>query len=235
MRVIISAINFSILQWIGVRLCRDEDPGRVRIVARRSLTRAETIANEDVDLSDPRPIWLWSLERWAWPMTGWWSPIRTIPRPGRIALSALALWACAALLVLGMIVVRDRGNPEEDGAAGDKITLGLTRHLGDAARRSRCGECAQPGDEFVAAAEVRDPSGGARGIRVYLDQVAVASCADCSSLSFRISSPGRYVVVAVRIASGRPCLIDGATGLDGDLASIAQCGARVATSEVEAR
>lgn len=213
-RIGLSALNLLVLRWLGLRLARVEDPGRGRVWvrARRSLSRAETITTDDVDLASARPVRRWELRR-------------ERPILGRLAP------ALGALLVLGAIVARVVRSDGE--ATPGRTTLAVARTPGEDARRSRCGECAQPGDAIVAT--TRGP-GFPGGIRVYRGgtPAPVVSCAGCSSLSFLIPSVGRYLVVGVGMPTGDPCPLDD-VGADGDLARLAACGAEIATSEIEAR
>lgn len=235
-RIAAVVVNFLILQWLGLRLRRAEDPGRVWITARRSLSQAETITTDDVDLSSARPVRRWTLEGGAWPMTGWWSPIRKVRWSADSAIDSAIMLAIGVLLAFLAFAAHawSLGRQDDEGRGGP--TLALTRHSGDAARRSRCVECTQPGDVVAVAISVPVPDlsrGGVRVIRAYLDEEPIASCADCSSLSLRIPSIGRYVVVGAWTPDGSCRLDEGR--LDGDLARLAKCDAGVATSEFQAR
>jgi hypothetical protein len=72
--------NFLVLQWFGVRLARVEVPGRMRVVARRAVRAGQLVTAADVDMSTAEPVRRWTLLRWVWPLTGWWSAYRWIAR-----------------------------------------------------------------------------------------------------------------------------------------------------------
>lgn len=73
----LGALNFLVLQWLGVRLAR--------VVERReagSLTPCGTIQIA-TDITGSKRHWKtvrWTLLRWIWPLTGWWSTYRWIAR-----------------------------------------------------------------------------------------------------------------------------------------------------------
>lgn len=79
----LGALNFSVLQWFGVRLQAEVDVFVVEVVTGD--------VTELLTLPQPRGRWWsrncprdgavsWSLLRWVWPLTGWWSPYRWIAR-----------------------------------------------------------------------------------------------------------------------------------------------------------
>jgi hypothetical protein len=70
-------LNFVVLQWFGVRLQAEFDP--------TGLPRRDGVIVVDVgrwwSRYAPRGVPItWSLLRWVWPLTGWWSPYRWIVR-----------------------------------------------------------------------------------------------------------------------------------------------------------
>jgi len=75
-------LNFLVLQWFGVRL-------QAEIAT--WLTIDVATGEFPTDSRPPRGRWWsryaprdgrvsWSLLRWVWPLTGWWSPYRWIVR-----------------------------------------------------------------------------------------------------------------------------------------------------------
>lgn len=73
-------LNFLVPQWFGVRLQAAFDladlprsnPGSREVVVRLGRWWSSE-APRGVPIS-------WSLQRWVWPLTGWWSPYRWIVR-----------------------------------------------------------------------------------------------------------------------------------------------------------
>jgi hypothetical protein len=80
-------LNFLVLQWFGVRLGRvfewTESDG-VRITAQpmdqRSDGQIAGIAAGPGHLRDRGARTRWTILRWVWPLTGWWSDYRWIAR-----------------------------------------------------------------------------------------------------------------------------------------------------------
>lgn len=72
--------SFLVLQWFGVRVERVEVPGRIRVVTRRAVRAGQLVTDASVDMSTAEPVRRWSLLRWVWPLTGWWSDYRWIAR-----------------------------------------------------------------------------------------------------------------------------------------------------------
>jgi hypothetical protein len=75
-------LNFLVLQWFGVRLARvyvavQIDRGIDHVAAVRG--GGYSVARR-VDLSPDRIPHGWTLQRWVWPLTGWWSPYRWLWR-----------------------------------------------------------------------------------------------------------------------------------------------------------
>ena len=76
-------VNFVVLQWFGVRL-----QAEVNVFVVEVVVAGDT---EQCELPQPRGRWWsrhaprdgrvsWSLLRWVWPLTGWWSAYRWIAR-----------------------------------------------------------------------------------------------------------------------------------------------------------
>jgi len=73
-------LNFLVLQWFGFRLQAEIDT-RLAI---------DVVTGEELPLYHRGRWWsryapregrvTWSLLRWVWPLTGWWSPYRWIAR-----------------------------------------------------------------------------------------------------------------------------------------------------------
>lgn len=76
----IGMMNFLVLQWFGVRVARVYVPGRMWFTARREVHAGQLVTDVDVDTSTGRPVLRWTLQRWVWPLTGWWSDFRWIAR-----------------------------------------------------------------------------------------------------------------------------------------------------------
>lgn len=79
-RTWIGALNFFILQWFGVRLAR-----RFVIVQKNLQTCHVSIGSDGAapvaykcDLCEV-PLG-WTIVRWVWPLTGWWSEYRWLRR-----------------------------------------------------------------------------------------------------------------------------------------------------------
>lgn len=80
-------LNFVVLQWFGVRLCASFEPLTVEAVTPGDRLLADSLGIE-ARLSTgrwwsrhapPRGTSVrWSLLRWIWPLTGWWSEYRWI-------------------------------------------------------------------------------------------------------------------------------------------------------------
>jgi hypothetical protein len=75
----IGLLNFLVLQWFGVRLARVTErrpiPGDIVgawLVVNGDITRDEYLCRS-VTVG-------WTLLRWVWPLTGWWSDFRWIAR-----------------------------------------------------------------------------------------------------------------------------------------------------------
>ena len=67
-------LNFLLLQWFGVRLCASYDEQLIAVdVIRPGRWWSRCAPPRDVPVS-------WSLLRWVWPLTGWWSEYRWIAR-----------------------------------------------------------------------------------------------------------------------------------------------------------
>lgn len=67
-------LNFLVLQWFGVRLCASYDEKLLAVDAIRPGRWWSPYA-------PPRGVGVsWSLLRWVWPLTGWWSDYRWIGR-----------------------------------------------------------------------------------------------------------------------------------------------------------
>jgi hypothetical protein len=235
LRIAAAAVNFLFLQWLGIRISRVEDPGRVWIAARRSLSQGETVTTDDVDLASARPMRRWAILRQIWPMTGWWGPIRPIRSIGPVIdsmlASAMALATGAALGTCAYLLRSPAEGRSSAETSGDpKITI--TRRPGIAAERSRCRDCIQPGDRITAAVASRGPD--RTSIRVYRGDAVIASCDGCASLSFQISSIGRHVVVGSSTSVGAISCSPDEGSFDKDLAILLECG-RIATSNLEAR
>lgn len=73
-------LNFLVLQWFGVRLARVEVPGVMRARTRRPVRAGELVTEHNVDMATAEPVRRVRLQRWVWPLTGWWSPQRWIAR-----------------------------------------------------------------------------------------------------------------------------------------------------------
>ena len=70
-------LNFLFLQWFGVRLARGHRE------VQRALTLEELAPTWGYGpryVTETRPCW--SLLRWVWPLTGWWSGYRWIAKRG---------------------------------------------------------------------------------------------------------------------------------------------------------
>lgn len=80
----LGALNFLVLQWFGLRLARVYK----RVPLREDLLGA-SLEMLGVIVRDERPHRLvpigWSIVRWAWPLTGWWSPYRWIAKRGGLS------------------------------------------------------------------------------------------------------------------------------------------------------
>lgn len=61
-------LNFVVLQWFGVRLAKVEYE---RVFIRRT---------DGTVLVDDEQQPGWTILRWVWPLTGWWSDFRWIAR-----------------------------------------------------------------------------------------------------------------------------------------------------------
>lgn len=86
-------LNFLVLQWFGVRLQRayrmvhDIPAGEFAGVLESTLYNVMAKCY-GVEAAGPAPKSYpltrvrdgWSLRRWIWPLTGWWSPYRWISR-----------------------------------------------------------------------------------------------------------------------------------------------------------
>lgn len=85
----LGALNFLLLQWFGVRLARvyQRVPVQEDLVG-MSLEAFGIITREQ------RPHRLipigWSVMRFVWPLTGWWSPYRWIWKRGTVTVTAIA-------------------------------------------------------------------------------------------------------------------------------------------------
>jgi hypothetical protein len=84
-RSTLGVFNFLVLQWFGVRLGRalpgNLIPGPYRIADVDSMDAAAAHGFATGDVVHIRPTGRWSLLRWVWPLTGWWSRYRYIHRP----------------------------------------------------------------------------------------------------------------------------------------------------------
>lgn len=74
-------LNFLVLQWLGLRLTAGWDAHTWAPDVGRWWSR---------HAPDPRAPVRWSLLRWVWPLTGWWSPYVRIGRRPRGVRSWLA-------------------------------------------------------------------------------------------------------------------------------------------------
>lgn len=76
-RTSIETLNFLVLQWFGVRLLRviESPHGRVTVLSASPGfdAAAEVVSAVGGKLS-------WTLLRWVWPLTGWWSEYLWIAR-----------------------------------------------------------------------------------------------------------------------------------------------------------
>jgi hypothetical protein len=86
-------LNFLVLQWFGVRLARSfrlvhdipdgEFPAALESVLYNVMAKCYAV---DVIGPPPKSYPLrrvpngWCLQRWIWPLTGWWSPYRWLWR-----------------------------------------------------------------------------------------------------------------------------------------------------------
>lgn len=72
-------LNFLVLQWFGVRLARitEQRPIPGDMVGRFLVAMGDIT----VDQYRCRTVTVgWTVLRWAWPLTGWWSAYRWIGR-----------------------------------------------------------------------------------------------------------------------------------------------------------
>jgi hypothetical protein len=68
-------VNWCVLQWFGVRLARQVEH---RPCWTRSLEAGEVVRPGDIELRSV-PVG-WTVQRWIWPLTGWWNDYRWIAR-----------------------------------------------------------------------------------------------------------------------------------------------------------
>lgn len=106
------------------------------------------------------------------------------------------------------------------------------RHERTSITRSRCDECAQPGD--VIKISVRGPSRLVRGVAVYRDDGFIKGCVGCDDLSVIADSLGRYAIIGFQMDQDHECTLPCA-GFDADAAALQRCGAFLATSEIVVR
>jgi hypothetical protein len=78
---VLNALNFVVLQWLCVRLERMTMPGVWHMEVLRGVRGGQLVTTDDVDTNSAKPAHRWSLFRWIWPLTGWWSPLVWIARP----------------------------------------------------------------------------------------------------------------------------------------------------------
>jgi hypothetical protein len=86
----LALLNFLVLQWFGVRLARSRARCDVRNEWRMPIGSRCLFVHRDqvhhsrvVEWCDGGEILQWySLLRWVWPLTGWWSDFRWIARRG---------------------------------------------------------------------------------------------------------------------------------------------------------
>lgn len=75
----LAVLNFVVLQWFGLRLARVKlPPGVIGYRVTRRVQAGELLTFSDVTGAG-RCQW-WTLLRWIWPLTGWWSDYRWIRR-----------------------------------------------------------------------------------------------------------------------------------------------------------
>ncbi len=73
----LGVLNFVVLQWFGVRLCRItwfEEPFQDLHAAQRALR--DGIGGERMQSTR------YAMLRWIWPLTGWWNEYRWIAHRG---------------------------------------------------------------------------------------------------------------------------------------------------------
>lgn len=154
-----------------------------------------------------------------------------------LAIVVVTMFVLSWMLIVGMpLWDMLRQDPASRVSAWDMLThqadptgtLQLRRLPGEAARKSRCVECTQPGDTML----VRGPH--VTSIRAYLDRQLVAACDGCDSLALPIASMGPYVVLGLLFRDGEDCAL-GWRSLDEDKAALFACGARVIESRFESR
>lgn len=74
-------LNFVVLQWFGVRLCASFEPELVCEVVVQGDFPAAPVGRWWSRFAPPPGVPVsWSLLRWVWPLTGWWSDYRWIAR-----------------------------------------------------------------------------------------------------------------------------------------------------------
>lgn len=81
-RTPLGLLNFLVLQWFGVRLAR-------RTVTEQYVVEPDVATmNATWGYAMPRrltrEVQRWTLLRWVWPLTGWWSEYRWIARRGGV-------------------------------------------------------------------------------------------------------------------------------------------------------
>lgn len=80
----LGVLNFAVLQWFGVRLCAGFDKAELPGWYGGPVDDAFMVALGGrwwSRFAPPRGVRVsWSLLRWVWPLTGWWSDFRWIAR-----------------------------------------------------------------------------------------------------------------------------------------------------------
>jgi hypothetical protein len=141
-----------------------------------------------------------------------------------------ALFCAVGLGVLMLAVFLTSGSSGlETDAPRPTLTVW---HQRMSAVHSRCDECPQPGD--MLRMRLRGAPDTVHGIAVYLDERSFDFCFGCADFSTVIDRLGRYSVIGFQMRLGTACALP-RTGMDADIAALAQCGVALAKKVVEVR